>query len=77
MKSAGVNRLSADFAKCGLADRKLAAVAPMFLWDVFRNRGVHRAYWIWLGVNVPIAFVVNTMWDTPAWHSAAKWLMGV
>jgi hypothetical protein len=55
----------------------LAAVAPMFLWDVYRNRSVHRAYWIWLGVNVPIAFLVNSIWDTPAWHSAAKGLMGV
>jgi len=55
----------------------LAAVAPMFLWDVYRNRSVHRAYWIWLGVNVPVAFLVNSIWDTPAWHSAAKALMGV
>ena len=55
----------------------LAAIAPMFLWDVYRNRSVHRAYWIWLGVNVPVAFLVNSIWDTPAWHSAAKGLMGV
>ena len=55
----------------------LLAIAPMFLWDVYRNRSVHRAYWIWLGVNVPVAVVVNSVWDTPAWHSAAKWLMGV
>ena len=55
----------------------LLAIAPMFVWDVIRNRGVHRAYWIWLGVNVPVAIGVNAMWDTPAWHSAAKWLMGV
>jgi hypothetical protein len=55
----------------------LLAVAPMFLWDVYRNRSVHRAYWIWLGVNVPVAFLVNSIWDTPAWHSAAKGLMGV
>jgi hypothetical protein len=55
----------------------LAAVAPMFVWDVYRNRSVHRAYWIWLGVNVPVAFLVNSIWDTPGWHSAAKALMGV
>ena len=55
----------------------LLAVAPMFLWDVYRNRSVHRAYWIWLGVNVPIAFLVNSIWDTPAWHATAKALMGV
>jgi hypothetical protein len=55
----------------------LLAISPMFLWDVYRNRSVHRAYWIWLGVNVPIAIAVNMMWDTPTWHSAAKWLMGV
>ena len=55
----------------------LLAVSPMFVWDVIRNRGVHRAYWIWLGINVPIAIGVNAMWDSPAWHSAARWLMGV
>jgi hypothetical protein len=55
----------------------LAAVAPMFVWDVMRNRGVHRAYWIWLGLFLPAAVVVNALWDTPWWHATARQLMGV
>lgn len=55
----------------------LLAIAPMFLWDVFRNGRVHRAYWIFLGVNVPAAILVNMLWDTPVWHATAKAMMGV
>ena len=55
----------------------LVAVSPMFVWDVIRNRRVHEAYWIWLGVLVPCAVFVNLMWDTPWWHATARQLMGV
>lgn len=55
----------------------LAAVAPMFVWDVIRNRRVHRAYWIWLGFFVPSALVVTWLWDTPWWHETARQMMGV
>lgn len=55
----------------------LLALSPMFLWDVLRNRGVHRAYWVWLAVAAPLTIAVHTLWDTPFWHAAAKRLMGV
>lgn len=55
----------------------LLAVSPMFVWDVARNGRVHRAYWIWLGVNLPFAVVVHGLWDTTWWHATARWLMGV
>lgn len=55
----------------------MVAVSPMFVWDVVRNRRVHRAYWIWLGLFLPVAVVVIRLWDKPGWHSAAKWMMGV
>lgn len=55
----------------------LLAIAPMFLWDVFRNRGVHRAYWVWLAVAAPFTVAVHVLWDTPAWHDAVKGVMGV
>ena len=55
----------------------LAAIAPMFLWDVARNRAVHPAYVIWLAVCLPFAIAVNGLWDTDWWHDAAKRLMGV
>jgi hypothetical protein len=47
----------------------MLAVSPMFVWDVIRNRSVHRAYWIWLGLFL--------LWDTPWWHATARWMMGV
>jgi hypothetical protein len=55
----------------------LLALSPMLLWDVVRNRSVHRAYWIWLAVSLPVAIVVHGLWDTPWWHAAAPRLMGV
>ena len=55
----------------------LLAVSPMFLWDVIRNRWVHKAYWIWLGIGLPFAIAVHGLWDTEWWHTAARQLMGV
>lgn len=55
----------------------LLAVSPMFVWDVLRNRNVHRAYWIWLGLFVPFAVAVHGLWDSNWWHIAAPRLMGV
>ncbi len=55
----------------------LLAVSPMFIWDVVRNHSVHRAYWIWLGVNLPFAVALHGLWDTEWWHATARQLMGV
>ena len=55
----------------------VAAVSPMFVWDVVRNAGVHRAYWIWIGVFLPFSVMVNGLWDTPWWHATARTMMGV
>jgi len=55
----------------------LLAVSPMFVWDVVRNRGVHKAYWIWLAVSLPFAVAVHGLWNTEWWHSTARQLMGV
>lgn len=55
----------------------LLAVSPMFLWDVIRNRFVHKAYWIWLGIFLPFAVLVHGLWDTNWWHATARQLMGV
>ena len=55
----------------------LLALSPMFAWDVFRNRGVHRAYWVWLPIYAASALVVNLLWDTPWWHATARRIMGV
>ena len=55
----------------------LLAVSPMFIWDVVRNRFVHRAYWIWLGIGLPFAVLVHGLWDTAWWHSMAPRVVGL
>ena len=55
----------------------LLAVAPMFAWDVYRNRRVHRAYWIWIMINLPFALVLHGLWGTQWWHAMAPRLMQV
>ena len=54
----------------------LAAIAPMFLWDVLRNRTIHPAYVIWLMVFLPFAIAVNALWGTEWWQQAGRQLMG-
>lgn len=55
----------------------VAAVLPMFAWDLFRNRSVHRAYWVWGAVYLFASVVVNMLWDTPGWHATAQHIYGV
>jgi hypothetical protein len=55
----------------------LAAVSPMFLWDVVRNRRVHEAYGIWLAIYIPVALLVTAAWDKPWWHATARAIMRV
>jgi hypothetical protein len=55
----------------------LAAISPMLIWDVVRNRTVHRAYWICLSAYLPFALLVHGLWDTSWWHQMARQIMGV
>jgi hypothetical protein len=55
----------------------LLAIAPMFVWDVIRNRRVHEAYWIWFPVFVAVGAAVEFAWDKPWWHATARSIMGV
>lgn len=55
----------------------MVAVAPMFIWDVVRNRRVHEAYVIWLAIYVPVVLLVDYLWDKPWWHETAKAVMRV
>ncbi len=54
----------------------LLAIAPLFAWDLFRTRKVHKAYWIWLAGYVLVSAVVYVAWDTPWWHALAPRLVG-
>jgi hypothetical protein len=55
----------------------LLALAPLLAWDIFRNRRIHPAYWVFLAVYLPAAIVVHLAWDQPWWHRAVQRLMGV
>jgi hypothetical protein len=55
----------------------LAAISPMLVWDLVRNRGVHRAYWVCLAAYLPFAVAVHALWDTAWWHAMARQIMGV
>lgn len=55
----------------------IIAVSPMLAWDVIRNRNIHRAYWIWLGLSLPVFVIEYMLWDTPWWHATARAMMGV
>ncbi|WP_218000335.1 hypothetical protein [Sphingomonas soli] len=54
----------------------LFVIAPMFLWDLYRRRGVHRAYWIWLAVSLIPAIAMHVAWNQPWWHKAALTMLG-
>jgi len=55
----------------------LLVVAPLFVWDVIRNRRVHEAYLVWLAIFLPASLLMNHLWDTPGWHATARHIMGV
>jgi len=55
----------------------LLTFSPMFLWDLIRNRGLHRAYLIWASIYVPVMVTVHMVWDKPWWHATARHIMGV
>lgn len=54
----------------------LAWIAPMFAWDLVRQRRIHRAYIVWLAGFVPGALVVNLLWGSAWWQSVVPRLMG-
>jgi len=55
----------------------LLPLAPMFIWDLARNRRLHRAYVIWGMLFIPATAVVYALWDNPWWHATAHRMMGV
>jgi hypothetical protein len=55
----------------------LLVVAPMFLWDLYRLRRVHRAYLIWLALLLPFVAIDYFLWNSPWWFATVPRLMGV
>jgi hypothetical protein len=51
-------------------------IAPMFLWDLYRQRRIHRAYLVWLALWVPTTIAVNLLWNSDWWLSRVPGLLG-
>jgi hypothetical protein len=51
-------------------------VSPMFLWDLFCLRRVHRVYWVWLAFWLPATLALQSLWGTEWWQSTAPGLLG-
>lgn len=56
---------------------QILSLAPLFVWDVLRNRSVHRAYWVLAATYLPAAMLTYVLWDRPAWHETARSIMGL
>jgi hypothetical protein len=54
----------------------ILAFSPMFIWDLIRNRSVHRAYLIWAAFFLPVTALAYAVWDKPWWHVAAHRILG-
>ena len=56
---------------------QLLALAPLFVWDLLRNRRIHPAYG-WLVIfYLPLSLLTFIVWNTPWWHATAHRIMGV
>lgn len=55
----------------------MLTVAPMFLWDLYRLRRVHRAYVIWFALLLPFLALDSLLWNSPWWFAMVPRLMGV
>jgi len=55
----------------------LMATLPLFAWDYYRTRKVHKAYLIWLAGFVLVSVPVYLLWNTPWWHATAPRIVGV
>lgn len=52
-------------------------IMPLFAWDLYRLRRVHKAYVIWAAFYVPAGAIVYNLWWNPGWIAFAQKLTGV
>ena len=69
--------INAPFTPLSTDLYSLLAVAPLFVWDLVRNRGIHRAWLLFAAFYVPASVAVYALWHTPFWHATARHIMGV
>lgn len=55
---------------------QLLALAPLFIWDVIRNRRLHPAYAVLASTYLPVALASYLIWDKAWWHGTARAIMG-
>jgi len=55
----------------------LLLISPLFVYDLLRQKKVHRAYVYWAAGFIPTSIVVHMLWSSPWWMSTAPKLMGV
>ena len=53
----------------------LLVISPMFAWDLYRLRRVHKAYFIWLAMFVSTTIVIHVLWGSPWWFATARHLV--
>lgn len=56
---------------------QLLSLAPLFVWDVLRNRRIHRAYWVLAATYLPVMLATYALWATPMWHETARSIMAL
>lgn len=55
----------------------IVALAPMFLWDIYRLRKIHTAYIVYFSIVVVAEIPIYLLWNTPAWHKLALQILGL
>lgn len=55
----------------------LALLAPMFFWDLYRLRKVHKAWLFYLLPALALAVPIHLLWGTPLWRETALRVLGI
>jgi len=55
----------------------VALILPMLVWDLVRNKRLHRAYVAWFALYVPSTAVLMYIWNKPWWIEFAQGALGV
>jgi hypothetical protein len=55
----------------------LVLIAPLFFWDLYRQRKVHTAYWLYFALCLALAVPMHILWGTPGWRDTAMHLLGI
>lgn len=51
-------------------------LSPLFFWDLYRQRQVHKAYLIWFAAYGTCAVLVHLLWGNSWWQATAPRMLG-